>query len=301
MARIGNVRPQSRIYDYARKEYQPEYDMSKPVNGQTAYQRYTDKIIFPQKMIYAPYVDYEVKLGDTKSEQDELINHRKQVISGLNNKRIGDPKNMYELKVGSRSEGNMYDQAKTKPYVEMAPNTTGLYGDIFQQAPALDMMDDKQIYELTTVYKPDMVRPKTREDTTIEQMVGKNSDPSVRQVVSSANESTRDFMEAKLGSVLVYPSTDTNIGDGGGNIKVNYAKELNRGLEPKSAKQLYEENFLNPVSHTGVNMMQRDAQKARDTLSLFGNKQHLAVSESEPRLTNKMIHPHKYMKLISKQ
>ena len=72
-------------------------------------------------------------------------------------------------------------------------------------------------------------------------------------------------------------------------------------LEPKTTKQLYEETFLNPKSVSNVNMMQRDAQKARDVLGLFGNKQHLTVSETEPRLTNRMLRPHSYMGLISKK
>lgn len=300
MARIGNIRPQSRIYDYARKQYQPEYDMSEPVNGQTAYQRYTDKVISPQKVIFSPYQDFDIKLSETKDCSDYLINHRKLVVSGLNNKRIGNPKNMYELKVGSRSEGDMYDQAKTKPYVDMTPYTSGLVGDIHQQAPSLDMMDDKQIYQLTTVYKPDMIKPKTVQDNRIEE-VAKLNIPTDREKIVAANENVRDFMEAKLGSIEVYPSTDTNIGDGGGNIKFNAGKELNMGTEPKTAKQLYQETFLNPKSVSGVNTMQRDAQKARDALGLFGNRQHLQVSENQPRMTDSMINPHKYMKLISKK
>ena len=304
MARIGNVRPQSRIYDYARKEYQPEFDMNltskEPFDGQTAYQKPHDKIFTPQKLIFSPYSELEFKMGDTEKELKNLLERKSQIISGLNNKKIGKPKNMYELKIGSRSEAGFYQQAQSKPYVEITPLISGLRGDIHQQAPATDMLTDNEVYELTTVFKPDMVKPKNIFEKKIEE-VAKLTKPYEREVIANANENTRDFMEAKLGRIEVYPSTDTNIGDGGGNLKFNFAKELNMGLEPKTTKQLYEETFLNPKSVSNVNMMQRDAQKARDVLELFGNKQHLTVNDNEPRLTKQMLKPHGYMHMISKK
>jgi hypothetical protein len=307
MARIGNTKPQARIYDYARHKYQPEYDMNltsqEPTNGQTAYQKYHDKPLTPQKLIFSPYTEVDFKLGDTKQELEKILERKKQIVSGLNNKIIGKPKTMYEMKIGSRSEGSFYDQAKTKPYVEITPGISGLKGDIHQQAPATDMLTDNEVYELTTVFKPSMIKPKTTIDNKIEE-TAKLTKPYEYQVIANANENTRDFMEAKLGNIEVYPSTATGYGgdDGGSNIKFNYAQELNKGLEPKTTKQLYEETFLNPKSVSNVNMMQRDAQKARDVLGLFGNKQHLTVSETaEPRLTNRMLRPHSYMGLISKK
>ena len=301
MARIGTVRPQARIYDYARKEYQPEYDMSKPVNAQSAPQRYTDKIIAPQVIAFSPYVDFDVKLGKMDEEQKEFIKRRKDVVSGLNYEKIGKPKSDYNMKIGSRSEGNFYDQALSKPYVEIGPHITGLQGDIHQQAPALNMMTEEQAYQLTTVYKPDMIKPISKSEKKIEQ-VAKLQKPDGRQKIIMANQNTRDFMEADLGKLLVYPSTDTSVGDNGSNIKFNFNKELNKGVQPKSAKQLYEETFLNPKSVSGVNTMQRDAERARQTLGLFGNRQHLAIENPEaPRLTDSMVNPHKYMKHISKK
>lgn len=307
MARIGNVRPQSRIYSYARKEYEPEFDMNlsskAPFDGQTAYQKPHDKIFTPQQIIFSPSVDLQFKIGDTEEELKHLLHRKSEIVSGLNNKKIGKPKNMYEMKIGSRSEGSFYEQAKSKPYVELTPNISGLNGDIHQQAPATDMMTDNEVYELTTVYKSDMLKPKTVIDKKIED-TAKLTKPYEREVIANANENTRDFMEAKLGRIEVYPSTATgyNGDDGGSNIKFNFAQELNKGLEPKTTKQLYEETFLNPKSVSNVNMMQRDAQKARDVLGLYGNKQHLTVSEAAgPRLTNRMLQPHKYMSMISKK
>jgi hypothetical protein len=209
---------------------------------------------------------------------------------------------MYEMKIGSRSEASFYEQAKSKPYVELTPNISGLHGDIHQQAPATDMMTDNEVYELTTVFKPDMLKPKTTIDKKIED-TAKLTKPYESEVIASANQDTRSFMEAKLGRILVYPSTASGYGDdGGSNIKFNFAQELNKGVQPKTTKQLYEETFLNPKSVSNVNMMQRDAQKARDVLGLYGNKQHLTVSETaEPRLTNRMLRPHGYMHMISKK
>lgn len=305
MARIGNVRPQSRIYDYARHSYQPEFDMNlsskAPFDGQTAYQKPHDKIFTPQQIIFSPSVDLQFKMGDTNQELQKILERKKQIVSGLNNKKIGKPDNMYEMKIGSRSEGTFYEQAKSKPYVELTPNS-GLKGDIHQQAPATDMMTDNEVYELTTVFKPDMLKPKTMIDKKIED-TAKLTKPYEREVIANANENTRDFMEAKLGNIEVYPSTATGYGgdDGGSNIKFNFAEELNKGVQPKTTKQLYEETFLNPKSVSNVNMFQRDAQKARQVLGLFNNPQQLSVSETEPRLTNRMLHPHKYMHMISKK
>lgn len=300
MARIGTVRPQARIYDYARKEYQPEYDMTKPVNAQSAPQRYTDKIIAPQIIAFSPYVDFDVKLGKMDEEQKEFIKRRKDVVSGLNYEKIGKPKSEYNMKIGSRSEGNFYDQALSKPYVEMAPYITGLQGDIHQQAPALNMMSEEQAYQLTTVYKPDNIKAISKSEKKIEE-VAKLQKPDERQKIIMANQNSRDFFEAGLGKIEVYPSTATNVGDGGSNIKFNFNKELNKGVEPKSAKQLYEETFLNPKSVSGVNTMQRDSEKARQILGLFGNRQHLAIDNSNDiRITDRMINPHAYMHVISK-
>jgi hypothetical protein len=304
MARIGNVRPQSRIYSYARKEYEPEFDLystpKAPFDGQTAYQKTHDKIFTPQKLIFSPYTELEFKIGDNEKELKNLLERKSEIISGLNNKKIGKPKNMYEMKIGSRSEAGFYQQAQSKPYVEITPLISGLKGDIHQQAPATDMMNDNEVYELTTVFKPDMVKPKTIFEKKIEE-TAKLTNPYEREIIANANQDTRSFFEAKLGNIEVYPSTDTNIGDGGGNLKFNFAKELNMGLEPKTTKQLYEETFLNPKSVSNVNVMQRDAQKARDVLGLFGNRQHLTVSDNDPRLTKQMLKPHEYMHMISKK
>jgi len=301
MARIGNIRPQSRIYDYARHEYQPEFDLSKPFDGQIAYQRPHDKILTPQKTIFSPYTELEFKLGDTKDDLQKILKRKSQIVSGLNNKKIGNPENIYQMKIGSRSEADLYQQAQSKPYVEITPLISGLKGDIHQQAPSIDMLSDNQVYELTTVYKSDMLKPKTIFEKKIEETSKQLTKPYEREVIASANENTRDFMEAKLGNIEIYPSTYTNIGDGGGNIKFNFSKELNMGTQPKTTKQLYEETFLNPKSVSNVNMMQRDSQKARDVLGLFGNRQHLAVSENQPILTDRMLQPHAYMKTISRK
>jgi hypothetical protein len=305
MARIGNIRPQSRIYDYARHEYQPEFDMNltskEPTSGQTAYQRPHDKFLGPQKLIFSPYTDVQYKLGDTKDDLQKILERKSKIVSGLDNKKMGTVENMYQMKVGSRSEGSFYDQAKTKPYVEIAPHISGLKGDIHQQAPGVDMLTDNEVYELTTVYKSDMLKPKTIYDKKIEE-TAKITKPYEREVIQNANENTRSFFEAKLGKIEVYPSTQAGYGIDGSNIKFDFAGELNKGTQPKTTEQLYKETFLNPKSVSNVNTMQRDAQKTRDVLGLFGNRQHLSVSENtQPKLTDRMLHPHAYMKSISRK
>ena len=306
MARIGNTTKQSQIYDYALKRYESEFMMTQeganvPASGQTAYQSYL-KISTPQKLIFAPYNEPEFYMGDTKEEQKALVDNKLQIVSGLtNNKKISAPKNMYQLKVGTRSEGNYYDQAKTKPYVDLTPDVSGLHGDIHQQAPAVEMLNDNEIFKLTTVYKDDMIKPKNKYEKKMEEVM-KVNEPSERDILVQANQDVGDFMKHKLGATQVYPSTETNQGsvqgNGYGNMRVNSGEELNRGIQPKTTAQLYQENFKNPKPVSNVNLIQRDAQEARDTLSVFGNRQHLSVSEQVIPST-KM--PHKYMSLISKK
>ena len=52
---------------------------------------------------------------------------------------------------------------------------------------------------------------------------------------------------------------------------------------------LYNANFNAQKATSGVNMMQRDAAKAREVLSVYGNKQHEAKSEPAAELRPAII------------
>ena len=54
----------------------------------------------------------------------------------------------------------------------------------------------------------------------------------------------------------------------------DYNKEFNKGTQPKTRQQLYNQYFNSRKSTSNVNVMQRDAAKAREVLSVYGNKQH---------------------------
>jgi hypothetical protein len=72
----------------------------------------------------------------------------------------------------------------------------------------------------------------------------------------------------------LYPSTYVSKGDGGSNLVFDYNKEYNKGNQPKTRQELYNQYFNSRKSTSNVNVMQRDAAKAREVLSVYGNKQH---------------------------
>ena len=93
-------------------------------------------------------------------------------------------------------------------------------------------------------------------------------------LLSRENENPREFIEKDLYKVELYPSTYISKGDGGSNLVFDYNKEFNKGTQPKTRQELYNQYFNSRKSTSNVNVIQRDAAKAREVLNVYGNKQH---------------------------
>jgi hypothetical protein len=264
MARIGTTKPQSRIYNHALKRYENEFEMEQlggrvPVNGLTARQRVSEAPLGKQKVIFGGYDAPQYTIQNT-----EKYYKKKEARDNV-------PATEYQRKVGTRSFGSFMEQAQSKPYIQIAGKA--LNGDIHMSAPALDLLTDKEQYKLMTVYKPSMQKQKTETDTIIQDNM-KLGKPYEMDKISRANQNVKEFIEDDLQKIELYPSTETNKGDGGSNLKFNFKKEFNQSTNPITTKDLYNKTFGNRYSVSNVNMMQRDAHTARDVLSVYGNKQH---------------------------
>jgi hypothetical protein len=161
--------------------------------------------------------------------------------------------------------------ASDKPYIELAGKA--LNGDLYSVAPSTDLLSEQEMYQLMVVYKPSMAKPQTQEDKIIQEMA-KVDQPYKQDLLSRENENPREFIEKDLYKFELYPSNYVSKGDGGSNLVFDYKKEMNKGTAPKSREELYNQYFNTRKSTSNVNVFQRDAAKAREVLSVYGNKQH---------------------------
>jgi hypothetical protein len=264
MARIGTTHPQSRIYNVALGRYEKQFEMQQegkkvPENGLTARQRVSEAPLGTQKIVFGGYDAPYYHLDDTEKYFKKL------------DKATDIPMTEYEKKIGTRSEGSFMQKAESKPYIEIAGKA--LNGDIHGSAPALDLLTDQEQYKLMTVYKPSMQKPKSHVEK-VEEQVAKVGQPYYTDVISRANDDPREFMKNNLQKTELYPSNMVSKGDGGSNLLFDYKKEMNKGTNPITTEELYNENFNNKKAVSNINMMQRDAHTARNILSTYGNKQH---------------------------
>lgn len=269
MSRIGKTTANSRIYNLALGRYEQEFEMGaseignkqQPASGLTARQVVSEAPLGVQRIIFSPSDAPKYSLEET----DKYIKAKE--------KADNVPTTEYQKKIGIRSEGSFMDMAKDKPYIELAGKA--LNGDLYSIAPSTDLLTEQDMYKLMTVYKPSMAKPKTQTEQTIEEMA-KVGQPYKQEKLSRYNTNPREFMEQNLQEIELYPSEETNKGDGGSNLVFDYKKEMNKGTQPMTREQLYNANFNARKATSGINMMQRDAAKARDVLSVYGNKQHVA-------------------------
>jgi hypothetical protein len=230
-----------------------------PSSGLVSRQRVSEASLGSQKVIFGAYDAPRFNLEDTtkyykaKAKTDNI------------------PTTEYQKKIGSRSQGSFMQMASNKPYLELAGKA--LNGDLYSVAPSTDLLSEQEMYKLMVVYKPSMIQPQTQESKVIEEMA-KVGLPYEQDKLSRENENPREFIEKDLYKVEVYPSTYISKGDGGSNLVFDYKKEMNKGTAPKTREQLYNEYFNSRKSTSNVNVIQRDAAKAREVLSVYGNKQH---------------------------
>jgi hypothetical protein len=267
MARLGKVTPQTRIYNLALGRYEHEFEMESSdignrkadPSGLVARQRVSEMPLGPQKVIFGAADAAKYSLQDTNK------------YFKAKESRDNVPTTEYQKKVGLRSEGSFMEMAKDKPYIELGGKA--LNQDLYSQAPSTDLLTEQDMYKLMTVYKPSMVKPKTQMQETIEK-IAKLGQPYDSEKLSRANTNPREFMENDLQKIELYPSQETNKGDGGSNLVFDYRKEFHKGTQPMTREQLYNQTFNARRATSNINMMQRDAVRAKELLSTYGSKQH---------------------------
>ena len=176
------------------------------------------------------------------------------------------PMTEYQEKIGIRSNSSLYEMAHDKPYVEIADE--GLHGDIHHQAPSIDLLTPNEIYKLTTVSKPSMIKPQSNQDLVKEKMA-KLDQPYKVEELSRDNTDPKAYIEKDLAKTQLYPSQEPSKGDGGSNLVFDYKKEMNRGTQPISARDLYNQTYNSRRTVSGVNFAQRDAVKAKELLNTY--------------------------------
>jgi hypothetical protein len=274
MSHIGKTSKNPQIYNLALGRYENEYEMEQignkapPASGLTSRQRVSEAPLGAQRIIFGAYDAPRFNLEDTTKY------HK------ANAKRNYVPTTEYQKKIGSRSEGTFMQMADNKPYLELAGKS--LNGDLYSQAPSTDLLSDQEMYKLLTVYKPSMITAQTQESKIIEEMA-KVGQPYHQDLLSRENENPREFIEKDLYKTELYPSTYVSKGDGGSNLVFDYQKEFNKGTQPKTREQLYNQYFNSRKSTSNVNVMQRDAAKAREVLSVYGNKQQDRAAEASAK------------------
>ena len=265
MSRIGKKSPNPAIYNLALGRYENEFELEQignkapPSSGLTSRQRVSEAPLAGQRVIFGAYDAPRFTLEDTTKYYKSKA------------KRDNIPTTEYQKKIGSRSQGSFMQMADNKPYLELAGKA--LNGDLYSVAPSTDLLSEQQMYQLMTVYKPSMVKPQTEESKVIEE-IAKVGSPYKQDLLSRENENPREFIEKDLYKVELYPSTYVSKGDGGSNLVFDYNKEFNKGTQPKTRQELYNQYFNSRKSTSNVNVMQRDAAKAREVLNTYGNKQN---------------------------
>jgi hypothetical protein len=266
MSRLGKVTKNTQIYNLALGRYEHEFEMNAEIgnrkadpSGLTARQRVSEAPLGGQKVIFGATDAAKYSLQDTNK------------YFKAKESRDNVPTTEYQKKVGLRSQGSFMQMAEDKPYIELAGKA--LNGDLYSLAPSTDLLTEQDMYKLMTVYKPSMVKPKTQMEETIEK-IAKVGQPYDSEKLSRANTNPREFMENDLQKIELYPSEETNKGDGGSNLVFDYRKELNKGTQPMTREQLYNQTFNARRATSNINMMQRDAARAKELLSTYGSKQH---------------------------
>lgn len=255
MSRIGRVAKGAQIYNYVLGRYEKEFEMeqigNRPVKpyGLTARQRVSESPS-NQPVIFGTTDENNYSLQDTSKYMRKKI-----------------PMTEYQEKIGIRSNSSMFELANDKPYVEIADEA--LRGDIHGQAPNIDLLTPPEIYKLTTVSKPSMIKPQSKIAMQKEKMA-KLDQPYKVEELSRDNTDPKAYIEKNLGEKQLYPSQEPSHGDGmGSNIKFDYKKEMHMGTQPRSARELYNQVYMNRKAISGVNFAQRDAVKAQEVLNTY--------------------------------
>jgi hypothetical protein len=104
------------------------------------------------------------------------------------------------------------------------------------------------------------------------QKMAKLDQPYKIEELSRDNTDPKAYIQKDLGEKQLYPSQEPSHGDGGSNIKFDYKKEAHMGTAPKSARELYNQVYMNRKAISGINFAQRDAVKANEVLNLYSRQ-----------------------------
>ena len=257
MSRLGKTTKNTQIYNYGLGRYEHEFEMeqigNRPVKpyGLTARQRISENPT-NQAIIFGAADEPTYSLQDTNKYAKKKM-----------------PMTEYQEKIGIRSNSSLFEMAHDKPYIEIADE--GLKGDIHHQAPSIDLLTPNEIYKLTTVSKPSMIKPQSKLAMQ-KQKMAKLDEPYKIEELSRDNTDPKAYIEKNLGEKQLYPSQEPSHGDGGSNIKFDYKKEAHMGTQPKSARELYNQVYMNRKAISGINFAQRDAVKANEVLNLYSKQ-----------------------------
>jgi len=258
MSRLGKTTKNTQIYNYGLGRYEHEFEMeqigNRPVKpyGLTARQRVSENAT-NQPIIFGAADEPTYSLQDTNKYAKKKM-----------------PMTEYQEKIGIRSQSSLFEMAHDKPYIEIADE--GLKGDIHGQAPSIDLLTPNEIYKLTTVSKPSMIKPQSKLAMQ-KQKMAKLDEPYKIEELSRDNTDPKAYIQKNLAEKQLYPSQEPSHGDGmGSNIKFDYKKEAHMGTQPKSARELYNQVYMNRKAISGINIAQRDTVKANEVLNLYSRQ-----------------------------
>ena len=269
MSRLGKTTKNTQIYSYGLGRYEHEFEMeqigNRPVKpyGLTARQRVSENGT-NQPIIFGASDEPTYSLQDTNKYAKKKM-----------------PMTEYQEKIGIRSQSSLFEMAHDKPYIEIADE--GLKGDIHGQSPSIDLLTPNEIYKLTTVSKPSMIKPQSKLAMQ-KQKMAKLDEPYKIEELSRDNTDPKAYIEKNLGEKQLYPSQEPSHGDGmGSNIKFDYKKEAHMGTQPKSARELYNQVYMNRKAISGINLAQRDTVKANEILNLYSRQSPNRPVEEQPK------------------
>ena len=171
----------------------------------------------------------------------------------------------YQMKIGRRSEGSRFQDAKDKPYIELAQQAGNTF---LGEAPNFELLPENQQYALKTIY-PNMEIEDTKFDDA-EKVINKMNDkPDEKQKIQIANADPMDFVDKKLADIELYPTEGVGRVEQGSNLKINWEKEMGQPTNIISTKEGY---MRDAELDTMINSYQRAYNKGRQIIGLYKEK-----------------------------
>lgn len=248
MSRIGRIGA-GQIYDFVTGENVPRVDEGQALEGYqlVANTPFTNKLNNATFKVKWNFYDMTDSLSD------------KQFVERAK-KRYN--KTEYQMKVGRRSEGSRFEDAKVKPYIEFAQMAGNTFID---EAPNLKTLPESQQHFLKSSF-PDELMKDSKFDAA-QQLYDKFDEvPTDKQKVQIANTQPIEFINKKLAKVETYPTEAAGRVNGGSNIRLNWEKEMGQPTNLVSEKQGVE---IDKALDTRINAYQRGANKARQIIGLY--------------------------------